>query len=639
MKYRADVDGLRAVAVLLVLIFHFDLFNLGSAGFIGVDIFFVISGYLISQISWRELNEGRFSFLAFYTRRIRRLAPPLFATQILVIAVAAIVLIPPETTDLAKEVLASQFYVSNIFYWRSISYFGFAGERSFMLHTWSLAVEEQFYLLFPAFLALVHFWKPQKLPIALIGLLIISFAINLALMNVRPEADFYLLPTRAWEFALGALIPYAARLMKRGTEWPALLGGLLLIVLALCLYSPERPFPGWFALMPAAAAALLILSGERPQSPSRKILGNPPMVAIGRISYSLYLVHWPIRVFAGVLLTDYSAPWRWFCFILSFALATVIFFLVEQPARHGWLRRTARPTLTAYAVSLIFIGVLGSSALASGGWKGRFSDEVNRLALVADDRDAISRKCEWQSAGTPLRPCTIGVAGKQPGWLVIGDSHAAALRQAFSLWLIQHNQAGLFSFRSGCLPVPQSGNAGCREFNARIPELLNENRSVRNVVLVSTWRQPIDRGFLDQKGRSVNGKEAISAFLGTLHARLTNLAASGMRIIVWEPVPGAKLTVPNTLARDRALGWDRDIRVTRQDFDKTYQFLLQALDRDNRLISVRIKPADTICGSGYCAITNDGRPLYSDTAHPAFSQAPYYAAIIARNSALPTLNQ
>lgn len=633
MRYRSDIDGLRAVAVLLVLVFHFKLLGSGDAGFMGVDIFFVISGYLISRISWHELEEHRFSFAAFYVRRVRRLAPPLFATQALVVLAAWFVLMPPETTALMKEVLASQFYVSNIFYWRTISYFGFAADRAFMLHTWSLAVEEQFYLFFPLFLVLVHRWRPRALPAALVLLFAGSFALDLAVMHWKPQADFYLLPTRAWEFAVGALIPVAAPLTRRsGGATLSFVAAIALIVLALALYTPIIPFPGWFALLPTLGAAAAILAGENGAGPSPRALGWRPLVFVGRISYSLYLVHWPIRVFAGVLLPDFTPGWRWACFALSLLLATIFYFAVEQPVRRGRLRLAARGTTIAYAIGLASIVAVAGSALASEGWAGRFSPRIVRIAAAAGDRDPVSEGCEWRPEAEPPS-CAIGVAGTSPTWLLYGDSHAAALRNAFSIWLAGRGESGIFTFQSGCLPVPRVGDDACRAFNRHVGDLIARSPDLRNVAIASTWRQPLEPGFRGDDGTIVTGEHAIAAFSADLHALLLRLNAEGRRIVVWEPVPGARMSVPLALARRLSLGHGPALTFSRADYDRTFGFLQSALDRDQHLIARRIRPAEVLCRTGVCAIVHDGKPLYNDNAHPAFSQTPFYARIIARGLA------
>lgn len=642
VEYRKDIDGLRAIAVLLVLFFHFNLVDFGSGGFMGVDIFFVISGYLISKIIWADLDRERFSFRTFYTRRIRRLAPALIITQIIVLFFAYLVLMPSEVISLAKEVIAAQFYVSNIYYWRSLNYFALHSDHSFMLHTWSLAVEEQFYLIFPTFLVFIHRWKPQAFAICLIAVMILSFAVNLALMAYKPEADFYLLPTRAWQFAVGALVGVLPlQNFKSEERWwisiLAFIAGTSLIVFALVLFRPERPYPGVFALLPTFGAAMLILSGEEPNSLSRRVLGQRTLVAIGRISYSLYLVHWPIRVFATTLLIDYSLPWRWASFGLSFVLAGIMYVVVEQPLRIG-LRLPPKRTLAAYLAATAAITLLGGSAVASEGWTFRYTPAEVRLAAAADDVDQVSIACEGDKTSSPGGLCRIGSPGLQPAWLLFGDSHAAALRQSFSTWLSQNRQAGFFAFTSACLPVPDSGSSACRSFNRSISRFLREQPNIQTVILASTWREPLERGFVDRNGRTVSGPAAIAAFESSLNERLTELAAMHRRIVVWEPVPGAKLPVPGTLARDQALGWNRDIRFTRSDYEATYSFLLRALDQNSTRLSARIRPSASLCSSGFCSIMDDGRPLYSDNAHPAHSQAPFFARIIAKdlNELTPT---
>src|SRR5580698_5196423 len=210
--YRADIDGMRALAVGLVLLFHFDLLPVARAGFIGVDVFYVISGFLITGIVLRDYDAGRFRLRDFYLRRVRRLAPALLCMQVLVLGVGAYLLLPADFNELARQSLATQLYVANIYYWQTYNYFGISAQSAFLLHTWSLAVEEQFYLFYPLLLIVVLRYCRRHIDVALLLLAALSFALNLAQVHVRPEATFYLLPTRAWELLIGAL---AARLISQ----------------------------------------------------------------------------------------------------------------------------------------------------------------------------------------------------------------------------------------------------------------------------------------------------------------------------------------------------------------------------------------------------------------------------------------
>ena len=275
-KHRADIDGLRAIAVLMVLVFHFDLLPFGRAGFIGVDVFFVISGFLITSIVNRQLDAGQFSLKNFYLSRIRRLAPALFVTLILVMITGLICLFPSDLLSLTNEIFAAQSYVANIYYWRTVNYFGLSVSSAFLLHTWSLAVEEQFYLIYPLCLLLAHrYFRRYLWPIIFIAMAL-SFCANLAFVSSKPQATFYLLPTRAWELLIGAMIlPALSRIPgRRHYAEAAGLAGLAAIAIGFVTYDRSIYFPGWFALLPTLGAALALWFGTIANTITNRALSN-----------------------------------------------------------------------------------------------------------------------------------------------------------------------------------------------------------------------------------------------------------------------------------------------------------------------------------------------------------------------------
>jgi peptidoglycan/LPS O-acetylase OafA/YrhL len=288
--YRPDIDGLRAVAVLLVLLFHFDLLLVGKAGFIGVDVFFVISGFLITSIIKRQVDTGTFSLRGFYVARVRRLAPALFATLVLVMVVGGFTLFQHDLIELASQVLYSQLYVVNIYYWRSINYFGLGTDDVFLLHMWSLAVEEQFYLFYPVLVLLIHRYQRARFWPWIAGLGTVSFVLNIVFVSLKPEATFYLLPTRAWELLAGALVSWAASSLpdrRPPIDEAAGAAGLLLIATSVATYAVGTPFPGYFALLPVAGACALLWSGRNGGTWTTRRLSLWPVTYVGKISYPL----------------------------------------------------------------------------------------------------------------------------------------------------------------------------------------------------------------------------------------------------------------------------------------------------------------------------------------------------------------
>jgi len=329
MKYRPDVDGLRALAVIPVVFYHAKLpgFN---GGFIGVDIFFVISGYLISRIIGDQIATRSFSILRFYERRIRRIFPALFFVLMPCAVASTLLFVPREYRDFSQSLIAATIFAANILFWKESGYFNAPAEQKPLLHTWSLSVEEQFYLVFPWLLILLwRLKRPFDLHL-LVPLLLGSLFLSIWGVEYAPEAAFYFVHMRAWELLLGASL--GLRLVtlpsSNSVRNVASIAGLLMILTAVHLYSPSIPFPGAYALLPCMGAALIIWSGESGDAKTdsswiKNILSTSPFVTIGLVSYSLYLWHWPILVFAkSYLLRNPSALEVTFLITLAFVLVS-----------------------------------------------------------------------------------------------------------------------------------------------------------------------------------------------------------------------------------------------------------------------------------------------------------------------------
>ncbi len=312
LHYRPDVDGLRAVAVLAVLAFHAGGFPT-PGGFVGVDVFFVISGYLISSLIMKQIAAGTFSITSFYERRIRRILPALTVMLAFTCVLAYLYLLPTELKNFADSLLAANFSASNFYFWQHSDYF-VSPLSNPLLHTWSLAVEEQFYIVFPLLLYVLYRWWPGRVKIVVAVLAALSLAVSGYGAYHDSVTTFYMLPTRAWELLIGTLLA-----MKLLPELRTSIGrnlasitGILLIGCAILLFTKATPFPGLAALPPCVGAALIIWSGESGMSVVNSALSLRPVVFIGLISYSLYLFHWPIIVFQkmGAFLGDFPPEAR-----------------------------------------------------------------------------------------------------------------------------------------------------------------------------------------------------------------------------------------------------------------------------------------------------------------------------------------
>jgi peptidoglycan/LPS O-acetylase OafA/YrhL len=406
LKYRPDIDGLRAVAVVSVVIFHLGAGHL-MGGFVGVDVFFVISGYLISAIIFSEIADSRFSILGFYERRIRRIFPALFGMLLIFTAAASFFLLPTELVDYAKSLFAAVLSSSNFYFWQHSGYFDMP-ESNPLLHTWSLAVEEQFYILFPLCLVIIRRFFPQRLRIAVVVLFFASLIASIIMVHTAPVSAFYMPYTRAWELLLGTMVSQGIfpRLHSSILRNLATLTGMGLILYPVFFYSPKTSFPGIAALPPCIGSALIIGAGEFGTSVIGKLLSWRPVVFVGLISYSLYLWHWPVIVLHSmgfsVTLND-LLPHRlatvipafrfdmWMEIVFSFVLAILSWRFVERPFRSRPLRIRRRPLFVMSAAVMAVLIAISITLISAQGFPGRFSPQAVKVASFLGKHSTLDR--------------------------------------------------------------------------------------------------------------------------------------------------------------------------------------------------------------------------------------------------------
>ena len=463
MKYRAEIDGLRALAVIPVILFHagFDVFK---GGFIGVDVFFVISGYLITTILISDLEKGNFSLLEFYERRARRILPALFLVMLCCIPFVWLYLSPRETVSFAKSVLATLSFSSNILFWQESGYFDSAAELKPLLHTWSLAVEEQYYVLFPLFLMV--FWRFGSR--AILILLGFSFLLSLGVAQWasynKPSASFYLLPTRAWQILLGSFCAFY--LFKSNTQnvrknYFTCLAcvGVLLILVSIFTFDKSTPTPSIITLIPTVGTALIILLA-RFDNFIQKILSSRLLVSIGLISYSAYLWHQPVFAVArhSELFDDNSLYMLGFS-VLSLSLAWISWFYVETPFRNKAILSRKRIFQLALIGTLLF-AISAILTLLNKGNLNRYPDHVIEL----NDKRKKWDKLVWEQKNNLQNKSFKAHIRKKI--LVVGDSNSGDLINALSA-LANENSIGISSLtiRKGCgnLYLPESEYIDKRE--------------------------------------------------------------------------------------------------------------------------------------------------------------------------------
>ena len=432
LKYRREIDGLRAIAVLFVILFHAGT-TLTSGGFLGVDIFFVISGYLITSLIVQEQLAGTFSIAKFYERRIRRILPALFVVMLVCLPFAWFWLLPSQQNSFAKSIFAVVIYSSNVLFWKESGYFDINSALKPLLHTWSLAVEEQYYVIFPLFLTIVWKFARRTIVPLLIAATVFSFIIALWLSIRQPSTSFYLLPARAWELLFGAL---TAIYLLRHKEGPSIsiavkggggLAGLFLIIAPMFLFDKGTTHPGVATLAPTIGTVLIIIFATADTFVG-KILGHRYLVGLGLISYSLYLWHHPIFVFIKI---RYDSQLAWGIGVtLTFALSYLSWRFVELPVR-GNKKFTRRFVfITVGVLSTVFM-VIAATIFSLSMKKIDYFTPIRSESLQLVDSCFLLSQSKLQF---DVKNCTQKTVGRKR-ILLIGDSHSASLYPSLHSYL------------------------------------------------------------------------------------------------------------------------------------------------------------------------------------------------------------
>jgi peptidoglycan/LPS O-acetylase OafA/YrhL len=443
LSYRSDIDGLRAVAVLLVVANHLRTRAMG--GYIGVDVFFVISGYLISSVILSQMSTGTFSLMGFYERRIRRIFPALLALLTAVTVVAYLYYVPSELEAYSSSLLAALFSVSNMLFWHEAGYFDAPSALKPLLHTWSLGVEEQFYIFFPLFIFVVRRWWPARLKYSIWLVTAISFLMACWWVRHDPTAAFFFAPLRAWELLLGTILSqnYLPPIRGKVGRNAASALGLLLILIPAFAYSKLTAFPGLTALPPCLGAGLIIAAGETGSSLVGRVLSWRPVVFVGLISYSFYLWHWPILAFEDVVplftkMSTHSKGGKFIFLVVSISIATLSWRFIETPFRKGQFRPQRRTLFVLTGSAVLVLVCCGLGLLAVQGVPAGFPQE----ALALTKYSHYDSDTEWRRNVCFFTPDTNfsnfnssvclqnDPARKQ--LLLIGDSHAADLYPGLS---------------------------------------------------------------------------------------------------------------------------------------------------------------------------------------------------------------
>jgi peptidoglycan/LPS O-acetylase OafA/YrhL len=641
--YRADIDGLRAIAVVSVILFHAGVAVVGG-GFVGVDIFFVISGYLIGGIVGRDVIAGRFSFAAFYARRARRILPALIALSAAIALLGLFVLGPDELSRLAGSIAAALSGGANVWFWATANYFSPDSRHLPFLMTWSLGIEEQFYLVLPPLLLVAHRAGGQRAMTAIVAALTLASAILSITLTARfPVPSFYLLPTRGWELGVGVLLAFAGSarppLPQPWQQRSAALG-LAAVLGAIVMLDERAAIPGVAVAVPVIGTAMIIAAPD--SWINRRLLAARPLVAIGLISYSWYLWHWPLMAFVRIVTAGPPVP----AVMLSVAIVSIVpawasWRYVERPFRRPMGRSNA-------AVLIRYAAVAGTMAAAmgalwySGGLPARLGP---RGAVIAQMIDAQRHERCLAGDGTATLPSGAPCVDRRGGngLALLGDSHAAALAPAArdvarssGIDFVQYTKSSCPPLLGATrrLPTTPGEAATCATFAEQAIRRVAADPAIGTVIITGFWEAPFDVRALklgeryivtDPQGAGVSNRGALAQGLGRAIAALTS---TGKRVIVLGDVPylqfdpvgavyadrlPARAALQHALSPDFAVGHGSVARrwATAEFTNADPVLATTAARYGARYVAL----ADILCTPARCRFASDGLPLYIDPQH------------------------
>jgi peptidoglycan/LPS O-acetylase OafA/YrhL len=617
--YRRDIDGLRAVAVLSVVIFH-AFPQVLPGGFIGVDIFFVISGYLISSIIFKGLEAKNFSFLDFYMRRVRRIFPTLVAMLLFIVFIAWVMFTPPELYNLSKHITAGALFGSNFMLFKDIGYFDTNTEVKPLLHLWSLAIEEQFYFIWP--LAMWVLWKINRFKLTFITLTaLLSFGLNIYLVELRPELTFYMPFTRFWELQIGCLLAYLTlfhpQILTRISPSVQASLGFAFILFGLFFINKQRMFPGFWALLPTFGAALLINAGLESRL-NRLILGAKPMVFVGLISYPLYLWHWPLLSFTFIL--EHGEPLiitRLVDVAAAFIFAYMSYRFIEKPLRFGGKGLAKSLSLSTIMAGFALFGVIGFLNL---GYPTRYEKPAvsgqNIQAFTARALCPLPSELRYLSLY-----CSADKRDKAVN-AILGDSHSLHLYDGLVAVSTQGNRWALYA-NMGCPPMQGlrvEKDPSCVEFNKYAIKALAENKDIQNVV-ISTYHYMSVFGSAKRLEDTDGTMPRVEMLTRGFGETVEMLIKGGKRVVFMLDNPQVnkqpEFCVPRSFLWIGQKPYDK-CEITRAQHYATIAPLYEAMKAIQKRFPemLIVDPTDIFCEGGTCKMSDkNGWGLYSNTEH------------------------
>lgn len=636
MKFRNDINGLRAIAVLIVVLFHFDI-DLFQGGFVGVDVFFVISGYLMTRIIFTRIEQNNFSIIGFYLERGKRIIPALACLCLSLAIIGWFIILPSDYEQVGKHIYASISFLSNFFYWAEAGYFDSVSLDKWLLHTWSLSVEWQFYILYPIAITLANNYFTQvDVKRLLLCVAIISLLISIRLTNTDPNAAFYLLPARAWEMLAGSLIfLYPVSLSKKMSKLIEIIG-FFLIFSSVFLFSENIRWPGYLAIIPVVGTILVIVSSQQ----SSILTNNLIATWLGKTSYSVYLWHWPIVVLLNYFELLPNTSWLMFGLFLSLLFGFLSYIFIESKTKYidsfsffvyeKDLSKSSRRLIILISMIAV-ISVTGIYINVSAGIPDRFDNKV----LIADS-ESINKnpnKCIYNMSSVfNSPPCVIGNKDNIRA-ILIGDSHADALMTAITTSLNAKKEGLIVMARHSCPTIIGVKNTNYAVDNCADANIFNINYISKKYSNIPVF--VINRASVYLYGQSNPrraGGNAPSIYFHKPYSKVDNklleeysknykktmcLLSESNPVFITSPIPEMRRNVPQYMARKSALtGVLEDVMINKNIYLSRNELIFNL--NEELINQCNISILDTskyLCDNEVCYGSKSGRPLFFDGDH------------------------
>ncbi len=604
--FRYDINALRAIAVLSVLLYHFDVPGF-SGGYVGVDIFFVISGFLMTQIISTKVATSRFSLIDFYRARLQRILPALSVVVIALMVAGYFWLIPLDYKHMSEEARSAMLFVSNSFFSNKGGYFDPVSHEKWLLHSWSLSIEMQFYLLWPLLLLAVRKYTRSTIQKCAIALFSLSLIWSIVFTAFDAASAFYALTPRIWEFIAGGLIYFYSDKIKPQRGMASI--GLIMIFATVFFYSGAMSYPGYLAILPVLGSVLFIAAQPT------YFQNIQPFQYFGNISYSLYLWHWPVMLWAKYFDVSFTLINVSGLLLLCVCFAHISYHFIETPLRVKFSWKVSLGIMVFALVTPILVG-------SFKGIPNRVADNVRQAENARRDINPRLSECIFDGKST-LPECQMGITGT-PTVAVWGDSHADSLFPVIDQALKTSEKTGIFHALSACPPamgeleaaiaVDSKKFENCQEFKKLVWDEISADPSISDVILIGRWTRYFNKV---KPANNATTKSVADEYKTHIVDTICSLTSLEKTVYVVAPVPEMNAHVPRTLAKSRLVGQSEiNISISKNDHVIKHEIALEALSTAKQQCqAIILDPVPFLCDENKCSGVANGVPVYRDNHH------------------------